>query len=275
MLVRTFEIDVGRPLQVRTVFERKGVGRTGIEPDVEDVHDLVPLFVVVVVSEEAILGTFGKPGVRTFLLESVEDAGVDGLVDQDLTLVVGKDRDRHAPGALTREHPVRASLDHRAQAVLAGAGNEAGVVDRRKRTRTQRRSVAERLVHIDEPLRCVAEDHRLLGTPGMRIGMLQAAAGKERMTGDQRLDDAIVGVALLALVVDDAAGATFGIGTEAMGVGSEVAGIVDRERDRRGDTAGFERAGAVHPGIKVLATVAGGGVHEARTGVVGHMVAVE
>ncbi|MCY1298214.1 hypothetical protein D9M70_476880 [compost metagenome] len=105
--------------------------------------------------------------------------------------------------------------------------------------------------------------------------MLQAAAGKERKTGDQRLDDAIVGVALLALVVDDAAGATFGIGTEAMGVGSEVAGIVDRERDRRGDTAGFERAGAVHPGIKVLATVAGGGVHEARTGVVGHMVAVE
>ncbi len=66
----------------------------------------------------------------------------------------------------------------------------------------QRRAVAEVLVHIDEPLRRVAEDDRLLGAPGMRIFMLEAATGKQIAGGDQRLDDALVGVALLAVVVD-------------------------------------------------------------------------
>ena len=37
MLVRAFEIDVGRPFQVRAVFQREGVGRARVEPDVEDV----------------------------------------------------------------------------------------------------------------------------------------------------------------------------------------------------------------------------------------------
>ena len=42
MLVGAFEIDVGRPFEVGPVLQREGVRRAGIEPDVEDVHDLVP-----------------------------------------------------------------------------------------------------------------------------------------------------------------------------------------------------------------------------------------
>lgn len=38
----------------------------------------------------------------------------------------------------------------------------------------------------------------------MRILMLQTAAGKERAAGDQLPDDAVVGIALLAVIVDDA-----------------------------------------------------------------------
>ena len=75
------------------------------------------------------------------------------------------------------------------------------------RSRSQRRrrpAVVERLVHGDEPLRRVAEDHRLLGAPGMRILVLEPPARDERAGLDQRLDDRLVGVALLALVVDDA-----------------------------------------------------------------------
>ncbi len=160
-----------------------------------------------------------------------------------LALLIGKDGDRHAPGALARENPVRALLDHGAQPVLAGGGHEAGRVDGAQRARAQRRAVAEFLVHVDEPLRRVAEDDRLLRAPGMRIGMLQATAGKERVAGDQRLDDPLVGIALLAVVVDDAGCPALGIRAEARCVDGEEAGVVDRERDRRGDAARFERRG--------------------------------
>lgn len=124
MLVGTFEIDVRRPLHVRAVFQREGVGAAAIEPHVEDIHDLQPLVVVVVIAEEALLGAFGEPGVSTFGLESLEDAGVDGLIDQNLALLIGEDGDRHAPAALARQDPVGPAFDHGAQAVLPEAGTK-------------------------------------------------------------------------------------------------------------------------------------------------------
>ena len=189
MLVGAFEIDVRRPFQVRTVLQREGVGRARVEPDIEDIHDLRPRLVGLF-AEEALTRAFGEPGIGAFLLEGFEDAGVDAVVLQDLALFVDEDADRHAPGALARQNPVRALFDHGAQAVLTGSRHEAGIVDRLQRARTQRRAVGKVLVHVDEPLRRVAEDHRLLRAPGMRIGMLQPSAGKERVRLDQRLDDA-------------------------------------------------------------------------------------
>jgi hypothetical protein len=132
MLVGAFEIDIGRPFQVRTVFQREGVGAATVEPDIKDVHDLCPLRMVVVLPKKTILGTFGKPGIRAFDFESRDYASIDGFVDQHFTLLIGKDGDRHAPGALAGQHPVRAVLDHGAQSVLAGGRHEAGLVDGRK-----------------------------------------------------------------------------------------------------------------------------------------------
>ena len=101
------------------------------------------------------------------------------------------------------------ALDHAADAVLA----------RRRAPSRCRRSPAapagagcrpwgcarRRLSMRDEPLRRVAEDHRLLGAPGVRILVLQAAARDAACRASiERLDDGVVGVALLALVVDDA-----------------------------------------------------------------------
>ena len=74
MLVGAFEIDVGRPFQVGPVLQREGVGRAGIEPDVEDVLDLRPRLVGVVIAEETLLGALGEPGVGALLLEGVDDA---------------------------------------------------------------------------------------------------------------------------------------------------------------------------------------------------------
>src|SRR5689334_5649294 len=151
-----------------------------------------------IVAEEALLGAFVEPCVGTFGVESIEDALVDGLVLQDFALFIDEDADRHTPGALTRQNPIRALLDHGTQAVLAGSGYEARIVDRLQRAAAQRRAIGKVLVHVDEPLRRVAEDDRLLGAPAMGIGVLQAAAGEEHVALDQRLDDAIVGITLLA-----------------------------------------------------------------------------
>jgi len=105
--------------------------------------------------------------------------------------------------------------------------------------------------------------------------MLQAATCKERIRGDQRFDDSLVGVALLAVVIHHAGGAAFAVRTKAGRVGGVEAGIINRERDLRADAARLKRTSAGRPGIKVLATMAGRGVHKAGAGIVGDVVAVE
>ena len=42
MLVGAFQIERGRPFEVRALLEHEGVGATGIEPHIEDVADLLP-----------------------------------------------------------------------------------------------------------------------------------------------------------------------------------------------------------------------------------------
>ena len=61
--------------------------------------------------------------------EGFDDARVDRLVLQDVAVLVDEDADRHAPGALAGENPVRPVGDHAAQPVLAGGRDEARVVD--------------------------------------------------------------------------------------------------------------------------------------------------
>ena len=121
----------------------------------------------------------------------------------------------------------------------------------------------------DEPLRRVAEDHRLLRAPGMRILVLQPAARDQHAGLGQRLDHRLVGVALLALVGDDA------LAGEARRVVGEGAVLVDRVGDRGVDAARLELARDRGPDVEVLAAVAGRGVHEAGAGIVGDVLAGE
>src|SRR5690606_38064689 len=116
-----------------------------IEPDVENVRDHLPRLAGTV-AEEALARTFCEPRVCTFGLESFEDAGIDSFVLQHFAICISENADRHAPGALTRQDPVRTIFDHGAKARLACIRDEAGVIDRLQRARTQRRAVAEFLV---------------------------------------------------------------------------------------------------------------------------------
>ena len=115
---------------------------------------------------------------------------------------MGEHRDRHAPGALARDAPIRPALDHRLDPVTALRRDPAGLGDRRQRLLPQ-----TVLLHADEPLRRVAKDQRRLRSPGMRVGMHQRAARQEPAGIVDRGDHRLVRVARLAVrAIDRAAG---------------------------------------------------------------------
>ena len=58
------------------VFQREGVRRAGVEPDIEDVVDLLPVFVREA-AEKTLARAIGIPGVCALLLEGLADTFVD------------------------------------------------------------------------------------------------------------------------------------------------------------------------------------------------------
>src|SRR4029450_11391382 len=117
MLVGAFEIhhrvgpavglapDAGERREMPGVLQYEGVGRAGVEPDVEDVVDLLPALVGEP-AQETLAGAGLIPGVGAFALESISDAPVHAFVLQDLDRAVAlfahEHGDRYAPGALAR-----------------------------------------------------------------------------------------------------------------------------------------------------------------------------
>ena len=86
MLVGAFEIhdlvraavalalDAGEAGKCLRVLQHEGVGRAGIEPDVEHVVDLLVIVGIVVGREEARRRALGVPGVGAFGFEGLGDA---------------------------------------------------------------------------------------------------------------------------------------------------------------------------------------------------------
>src|SRR5262245_61411756 len=99
--------------------------------------------------------------------------------------------------------------------------------------------------------------------------MVQAPARDQRLGLDQRLDDRIVGVPLVALIVDDA------LALEARRFPGEAPVAVDGEGDRGVDAAPLQLRRVLHPDVKILAAVAWGGMHEARAVLIGDVVTGE
>jgi len=74
VLVGAFEIEVRRPVAVLATFDREGVGAAAVEPDVENIGDLLVLGRVVDAQEVAV-GT-GEPGVGAAFAYGGENPGV-------------------------------------------------------------------------------------------------------------------------------------------------------------------------------------------------------
>ena len=101
----------------------------------------------------------------------------------------------------------------------------------------------------------------------MRVLVLEPAARDQHVGVDQRLDHGLVGVALLALVVDDA------LAGEAGRRLGESAVFIDGVGNGRIDAALFQRGAVRRPDLEVLAAVSWRGVHKAGAGIVGHVIA--
>src|SRR5664280_772291 len=263
-------LDAGELREMDRVFQHEGVGGPRVEPDVENVVDLFPTLFCAL-AEKARGGARLVPGVGALFLEGLDDADLDlGVlqdVDRAVRLFLDEHRDRHAPGALARDHPVGARLDHAGDAVLALLRHPARHLDGVQRAGAQRiAALRDVFIHRNEPLRRVAEDDRLLRAPGMRILVLQAARSDQHSGLFERLDAGFVGVALFALVVDDA------FAREARRLFGERAVFIDGVGDGR--IYALE-ARLRSPDVKIFTPVSGRRVDETCTGVLSDVDAVQ
>ena len=99
--------------------------------------------------------------------------------------------------------------------------------------------------------------------------MLEAAARQQHAGVDQGLDAGVVGVALFALVVDDA------FSREARRLLGEGAVFVDGVGDGGVDAARCQFARIRRPDVEILAAVSGRRMHKTGAGVIGDVVAGE
>ncbi len=241
------------------------MGRAGVEPDIQDVVDLLIVGRVAAHAQE--LGRLARePGVGAVLTNGLDDAGVDSLVAERMTgVLVDEHGQGRAPCSLARDQPVRPRLDHPADAVAAGRGVERRRVDGGEGPLAQGHAVVQRLVHGNEPLRRIAEDHRRLGPPGMRIGVLDPSSRQQRPGLDQLVDDGVVGrsepAGLLALRLQHL--------QPREQRDMRVVGAV------RVDHLGHLAMAVGDPHLVVLCAVTGRRVHEPRARILGHMVAIQ
>ena len=131
------------------LFGYGGSGPTGLPCDVIDVvkakcqncHGAQPLYgspMPLVTAADFAAPAKSNPNktVAQLVSERIHDAvsqfltGVEAFAGDDLAgFLVAEHRNRHAPGALARQHPVRASGDHGVQPVSPSRGDEACVFD--------------------------------------------------------------------------------------------------------------------------------------------------
>ena len=148
VLVRALEIhhrvgpalEPAARLEVVADLEREGVRRARVEPDVEHHPDLLVGGRIVAEGREEPRRRVGrKPGVRPLRLEGGGDRLVDALVLEDAVgAALDEDRDRRAPGALARDHPVGLRLDHAGDPVLPLRRHPLHRLDRGKGAMAQR-----------------------------------------------------------------------------------------------------------------------------------------
>ncbi len=188
VLVGAFEVQIGGEGQPRAPRQHAGVRDAGVEPHVQGIVDP---FVLRCIITQQLHGIDCEPGIDTTFFDAQRR-----LLDQlrrarmELTaLAVHEQSDRHAPGALARNAPVGAILQHALDARPPPGRHELHVADRLARSGQQQVGL-----HGDEPLGRCAKDHRRLVAPAVRVAVLVRHLVQQRATLAQQLDDRRVGL---------------------------------------------------------------------------------
>src|SRR5688572_9050533 len=132
MLVGALQVHVRRKPQIWAGAQDGVPTASRFEPHVEDVLLLAELVPGesrpgVEVAQE-LRWSFIEPGIASLFGESPGNRANRIRRKQRLALFIIKNRNRQAPGALPRDAPVRARLQHPAQAGPAPFGDEGGTV---------------------------------------------------------------------------------------------------------------------------------------------------
>ena len=188
MLIRAFEIQVRGADQFGTRLEHAGMRHPGVKPDVERVGDL---FVMRGIVTEQITRLQVEPGLNALTLDALRHLldQSHGIRVQFAGLPVDEEGDRHTPGALTRDAPVGAVLDHALDARLAPVRRPVHMPD------LGHRGIAQAfLLHRDEPLRRGAENDRGLVSPAHRVAVTELRRLDQGSVLFQHLDHMLVGL---------------------------------------------------------------------------------
>ena len=171
VLVAALQIEVCGAGEPVPLFQDGGMAHPGIKPYIQDVLILFkicsPAFLADGSLGHELPGIFLKPDVRRVGGEKFMNL-VNGLpCDIDLSAILAvKDRNGHAPGALTGEAPVGTMLDHGVDPGFSPGGNPLDRIDFSKALLPQ-----PLFIHGDEPLGGGPENDGLLAPPAMGIGV--------------------------------------------------------------------------------------------------------
>src|SRR5256714_7582267 len=158
------------------------MGNAGIDPDVDRIGAMTRAF-----GQPEFTGKRGvikfEPDVRAAFLDDVRQLPDNFWIEDRFAFWRIKNRQRYAPTALTRDHPIRPRFDRARDPVLAPGRNPFHAFDRGERIRAQ-------IVDPDEELFDGAEDDRRLRAPAIRIGVLVRLGCKQHtFWAPQHTDD--------------------------------------------------------------------------------------
>ena len=189
MLIGAFEVEIHRKWNhIRAQRGQAVMDDARVEPHV---HDVVAFFVDERLVAEQLARIQREPGLDAALFNQLRDPlqQFRGLRMRLARLLVHEHRKRHAPGTLARDAPVRASLDHAGDALLAPVWQPAHLADSCERIAPQ-----PCFFHAQEPLRRRTEDHRRLMAPAMRIAVHIGFVMDQPACVSQRVDDRCIGI---------------------------------------------------------------------------------
>ena len=258
VLVCTLKIEVRGPAVILPggtggIFKNRCMGYAGIKPNVHDVGFLFKVLAAAVRANSAFRQNLGcildVPGVGTFLSKKLRNSLNTLFGNVFLAAILAEeDRDRNAPGSLTRDTPVTSVLDHADNSVLAP------IRDPMYRTDSLN-SFILKLINRAEPLFGSSEEDGVLTSPAMGILMHNVLTCKER-TG------------VLHMLKNSLICFIGGHSCKHACIGSHITLVVNRNDDR-------DLGIVINANLKVFKTVSGSGMNDTGTAFKGYVVAAD